>query len=178
MLWDRNHGAFPSGAFRLEVTVDDEVCTEIPTAASEALVRDNRAARARGGLMASGDFLREVKGDSGASKVQKATSVNVKVAQQNCADVIEMDEFLKVLGRYLSAVFVAALISDDSHLQPLVQQLQCPSVNPASWVFFPVMALKLRDSARRARTKRVRAKHSEHLVMEALKREASQNGAL
>jgi len=128
--------------------------------------------------MASGDFLREVKGDSGASKVQKATSVNVKVAQQNCADVIEMDEFLKVLGRYLSAVFVAALISDDSHLRPLVQQLQCPSVNPASWVFFPVMALKLRDSARRARTKRVRAKHSEHLVMEALKREASQNGAL
>jgi len=129
--------------------------------------------------MASGDFLREVKGDSGASKVQKATSVNVKVAQQNCADVIEMDEFLKVLGRYLSAVFVAALISDDSHLRPLVQQLQCPSVNPASWVFFPVMALKLRDSARRARTKRVRAKHSEHLVMKALKREeASQNGAL
>lgn len=123
---------------------------EIPTAASEALVRDNRAAQARGASMASGGFLREAKGDSGASKVQKATSVNVKVAQQNCADVIEMDEFLKVLGRYLSAVFVAALISDDSHLRPLVHSLQRPSVNLPSWVFFPAMVLKLQDSAKRA----------------------------
>lgn len=46
--------------------------------------------------------------------------MNVKVAQQNCADAIEMDDFLKVLGRCLSAVFVAAQILDDSHIRPQV----------------------------------------------------------
>lgn len=49
MLPDRSFGAFPSGTFQLEATVDDEVCTEIPTAASEALVTDNHAAQAREG---------------------------------------------------------------------------------------------------------------------------------
>lgn len=49
MLPDRSSGAFPSGAFQLEVTVDDEVCMEIPTAVSEALVKGNHAARAREG---------------------------------------------------------------------------------------------------------------------------------
>lgn len=53
--------------------------------------------------------------------MQKAASVNVKVAQQNCADVIEMDDFLKVLGRCLSAVFVAARVLDDSHIRPQVR---------------------------------------------------------
>lgn len=62
-----------------------------------------------------------MKGDNAASKVQKAASVNVKVAQQNCADVIEMDDFLKVLGRCLSAVFVAARVLDDSHIQHQVR---------------------------------------------------------
>lgn len=61
-----------------------------------------------------------MKGGNAASKVRKATSVNVKVAQQNCAEVIEMDDFLKVLGRCLSAVFVAARILDDSRIQPQV----------------------------------------------------------
>lgn len=46
--------------------------------------------------------------------------MNGKVAQQSCADVTEMDDFLKVLGRCLSAVFVAAQILDDSHIQSQV----------------------------------------------------------
>lgn len=46
--------------------------------------------------------------------------MNVKVAQQSCADVTEMDDFLKVLGRCLSAVSVAAQILDDSHIQSQV----------------------------------------------------------
>lgn len=46
--------------------------------------------------------------------------MNVKVAQLNCADVTEMDDFLKVLGRCLSAAFVAVQILDDSHFQPQV----------------------------------------------------------
>lgn len=45
----RSFCVFPSGAFQLEVTVGDEVCMEIPAAASEALVKGNRAARAGGG---------------------------------------------------------------------------------------------------------------------------------
>lgn len=61
-----------------------------------------------------------MKGGNAASKVQKATSVNVKVAQQSCADATEMDDFLKVLGRCLSAVSVAAQILDDSHIQSQV----------------------------------------------------------
>lgn len=40
---------FPSGPFQLEVTVDDEVCMEMPTAVSEALVKDNHAAQVREG---------------------------------------------------------------------------------------------------------------------------------
>lgn len=47
VLLDKSSGAFPSGAFRLEVTGGDEVCTESPAAASEALVKGNHAARAR-----------------------------------------------------------------------------------------------------------------------------------
>lgn len=120
MLPGRSFGAFPSGGFQLEVTEDDEVCTEIPAAASEALVTGNRAVRARGGWRAWEGFPREAKGGNAASKVQKATSVNGKVAQRNCADAIEMDDFLKVLGRCLSAVFVAARILDDSHIRPRV----------------------------------------------------------
>lgn len=49
MLPGRSFCVFPSGAFQLEVTVDDEVCMEIPAAVSEALVKGNRAARAGGG---------------------------------------------------------------------------------------------------------------------------------
>lgn len=46
--------------------------------------------------------------------------MNVKVAQQSYADVTEMDDFLKVLGHCLSAVFAAAQILDDSHIQSQV----------------------------------------------------------
>lgn len=45
----RSSCVFPSGAFQLEVTVDDEVCMEIPAAVSEALVKGNRAAQAHEG---------------------------------------------------------------------------------------------------------------------------------
>lgn len=98
--------------------MDDEVCMEIPAAASEALVKGNRAAQAREAWRTWEDFLREAKGGNAASKVRKATSV--KVAQQNCADAIEMDDFLKVLGCCLSAVSAAAQILDDSHIRPQV----------------------------------------------------------
>lgn len=47
--------------------------------------------------------------------------MNVKVARQSCADVTEMDEFLKVLGRCLSAVSAAAQVWEDSHSQSQVQ---------------------------------------------------------
>lgn len=127
---------------------------EIPTAVSEALVKGNRAAQAREGQKTWGDFLREAKGGNAASKVRKATSVNVKVAQQSCADVTEMDDFLKVLGRCLSAVFVAARILDDSHIQSQVHQLQFPSANLVLWVFSQVTVLKLQDSVKRAGMKR------------------------
>lgn len=120
MLPDRSFGVFLSGVFRLEVTVGDEVCREIPAAAKGALVKGNRAARAREGLKAWEYFLHEEKGGNAASKVQKATSVSEEVAQQNRADATEMGDFLKVLGRYLSAVFVAAQILDDSHIRPQV----------------------------------------------------------
>lgn len=66
------------------------------------------------------DFLHEVKGDNAALKVQKAASVNVKVAHLNCANVTATGDFLKVLGRYLSAVSVAAQVLDDSGSQPRV----------------------------------------------------------
>lgn len=46
MLPGRSFCVFPSGVFQLEVTVDDEVCMEIPAAVSEALVKGNRAAQA------------------------------------------------------------------------------------------------------------------------------------
>ena len=46
--------------------------------------------------------------------------MNVKVAQQNRADATEVGDFLKVLGRYLSAVFVAAQLLGDSHTRPRV----------------------------------------------------------
>lgn len=46
--------------------------------------------------------------------------MNVKVAQQSRADVTEMDDFLKVLGRCLSAVSAAAQILGDSHIQSQV----------------------------------------------------------
>lgn len=49
MLQGRSFCVFPSGAFQLEVTVDDEVCMEIPAAVSEALVKGNRAAQVREG---------------------------------------------------------------------------------------------------------------------------------
>lgn len=45
----RSSCVFPSGALQLEVTVDDEVCMEIPAAVSEALVKGNRAAQAHEG---------------------------------------------------------------------------------------------------------------------------------
>lgn len=45
MLLGRSFCVFPSGAFQLEETVDGEVCMEIPAAASEALVKGNRAAQ-------------------------------------------------------------------------------------------------------------------------------------
>lgn len=99
--------------------MDDEVCTEILTAVSEALVKDNHAVQVREELMTLEDFLHEVKGDSAVSKVQKAAFVNGKVALLNYANATEMGEFLKVLGHYLSVVFVAAQILDDSHSQPL-----------------------------------------------------------
>lgn len=47
MLLDKNFGVFLSEVFQLEVTVDDEVCTEILTAVSEALVKDNHAVQVR-----------------------------------------------------------------------------------------------------------------------------------
>lgn len=49
MLQGRSFCVFPSGTFQLEVTVDDEVCMEIPAAVSEALVKGNRAAQAHEG---------------------------------------------------------------------------------------------------------------------------------
>lgn len=91
---------------------------EIPAAVSGALVTGNRAAQARAGSRAWGDSLRGAKAGSAASKVRKATSVNGRVAQQNCVDAVEMDGFLKVLGRCLSAVFAAPQIWGDWHIRP------------------------------------------------------------
>lgn len=168
MLLDKSCGAFPSGASRLEVTGGDEVCRESPAAVSGALVTGNRAAWAREASMTWEDFLREERGGNEASKVQKATSAS---AQQNCADVTEMDDFLKVLGHCLSAVFVAAQVLSDSHTRPLVHLLQFPSANLVLPVFSQVTVLKLQDLVRRARTEgnSVRARCSEHPMMQALK---------
>lgn len=112
---------FPSGVFQLEVTEGDEVCMGIPTAASEALVKGIHAAQVHEGWTTWEDSPGVVKGGNAASKVQKAASVGVKVARQSCADVAEMDDFLKVLGRCLLAVFVAAQILGGSHIQPQVR---------------------------------------------------------
>lgn len=121
-LLDRSSGEFPSGASQLEVTVDDEVYMEIPTAASEVLVKGIRAAQAREGWTTWEGSPGVAKGGSAASKVQKATSVDGKVARRSCcADVAEMDGFLKVLGRCLLAVSVAAQVWDGSHIQPQVR---------------------------------------------------------
>lgn len=171
MLLDKSCGAFPSGASRLEVTGGDEVCTESPAAASGALVTGNRAAWAREASMTWEDFLREARGGNEASKVQKATSASGEVAQQNCADVTEMDDFLKVLGRCLSAVFVAAQVLGDSHTRPLVHLLQFPSANLVLPAFSQVTVLKLQDLVKRAGTEgnSVSARRSEHSMMQALK---------
>lgn len=76
--------------------------------------------------------------------------MSVEVAQQNCADVTEKDDFLKVLGHYLSAVFVAAQVLGDSHTRPLVHLLQFPSANLVLPAFSQVTVLKLQDLVKRA----------------------------
>lgn len=44
----------------------------------------------------------------------------VRVAQMNCEQMAEKEDFLKVLGCYLIAVFVGALFSGEHHSQLLM----------------------------------------------------------
>lgn len=82
-------------------------------------MKDTHAVWACEASMTLEDFLCEVMEDSATSLGQKAAFV--KVAQMNCDQVAVTDDFLKVLGCYLIAVFVGALFSSEHHSQLLTQ---------------------------------------------------------